>query len=439
MPTIKGAYPLNTTDTLTFQTPKSSFYLLKVKAKAKSEKQRDSIDDEDITIKIDTLEFPKPNTLSKLINSPASFNGGKLHNTEQIIYFIIYLKTGEHTIELIPQHGDGSDIIEVSYDEINIQNNQVTLNLNQQLEDRDKNPWITFVLVEIGVKSFSIETKVRWHLFDGDDIKVIINGQIQKATTKYRKDWIIKTNPLNIFGKTETVKLTPNLPTQPYNYIDLYTDKTPTLKSISFEFIEQEKPNTTNANSIQPYEKDKIYGRDYNKLDKYILSAVNYWNDFFSKQQYPPPQPLDPNLVKAIIYRESKLGYYPDHNIIDVMQVWNPLDPAQNTLLGKTAEKEFINPDTAEFIHNTYPSEMVPDVLTPKESIFWGVRWLYHKAQGYVGVGENLLSPPFTINWRSWSDAVYNYNASGNVEEYVEEVFSVYEKGVDLEGNILWE
>jgi len=177
MPTIKGAYPLNTTDTLTFQTPKSSFYLLKVKAKAKSEKQRDSIDDEDITIKIDTLEFPKPNTLSKLINS----------------------------------------------------------------------------------------------------------------------------------------------------------------------------------------------------------------------------------------------------------------------LLGKTPESEFINLNNTEFIHNTYPPDVVLNVLTPKESIFWGVRWLYHKAQGYVGVGENLLSPPFTINWRSWSDAVYNYNASGNVEEYIEEVFSVYEKGVDLEGNILWE
>lgn len=186
MPNIKGAYPLNTTDTLIFQTPKSSFYLLKVKARAKSEKQRDSTDDEDIT-----------------------------------------------------------------------------------------------------------------------------------------------------------------------------------LKSISFEFIEQGSTTPKDTNTIQPYQ-DELYHNDYNKLDKHILSAVNYWNNFFSKQQYPPPQPLDPNLVKAMIYRESTLGNDKRNNgKIDVMQVWNPLDPAQPTLLGKTPEKEFLNPNTAEFIHNTYPAGIgAPDVLT---------------------------------------------------------------------------
>ena len=121
------------------------------------------------------------------------------------------------------------------------------------------------------------------------------------------------------------------------------------------------------------------------------------------------------------------------------MQVWNPLDPAQSTLLGKTPEAEFVNSNIAEYMHNTYPSGLVPKVSSPEESIFWGVRWLYHKAQGYAGVGANLLNPPFTINWRSWNDAVYNYNASTNVEEYVSEVFSVYEKGIDLRGNILWQ
>ena len=152
---------------------------------------------------------------------------------------------------------------------------------------------------------------------------------------------------INIFGKTEVITLTPNLQIQKYNYIELYTDKTPTLKSIDFEFIEQEQINTTNTNTVQPY-KDDTYHREYNKLDKYILSAVNYWNDFFSKQQYPPPQPLNPNLVKAIIYRESTLGYDKDNNgEIDVMQVWNPLDPAQPTLLGKTPEYEFIDSNRA--------------------------------------------------------------------------------------------
>jgi len=240
---------------------------------------------------------------------------------------------------------------------------------------------------------------------------------------------------LNIFGKTEIINLTPNLPKENYNYIELYADKTPTLKSVSFKFVEQEKMSTKDTNTIQLYQ-DQLYRRDYNKLDEYILSAVNYWNDFFSKQQYPPPNLLDPNLVKAIIYRESTLGYDKRNNgKIDVMQVWDENNPAKLALLGKTPESEFIDSNTTEFIHNIYPPDMVVDVSTPKESIFWGVRWLYHKAQSLPD-----LIKPYRREWKTWEGAIRGYNANPLiVEAYIKEVFSVYEKGIDDEGNILWE
>jgi len=428
---IKEKYLLNVIDTLTFKVISSAYYLIKISARAKSEKQRKSTDDEEITIKIDNQIFPKLDTKGSLKNSPASFNGGKLHNKEQIIYFVMYLDKGNHILELQPQYGDGAEVTQVGYEAINIEiENQLTLNLNTKLEDRDKQPWITFVLVNTGIKSLNMETFVNWHWLDGDDIKVIVNGETQKAKTTLRKDWIIKTNVLNIFGKTETIRLTLNLPVQPHHYIELYADKIPTLKNISFEL--SNKSGDTKV--IQKY-KDEKFGRDYNQLDQSILDAVNYWNDFFSRQQYPPIQLLDPNLVKAIIYRESTLGYYKNNNgEVDVMQVWNPLDPAQPTLLGKTPESEFIDTNTVEFIHNTYPSNVVPDVSTSEESIFWGVRWLYHKAQFLSD-----LIKPYRREWRTWENAIYNYNASDNVEEYVKEVFSIYKNGVDLEGNVLWE
>jgi len=97
MPIIKGKSPLTTAETLAFHTSKKNrYYLIKISARAQSEKQRGTTDDEDITVKIDNTEFSKSNTQNGLINSPASFNGGKLHNKEQIIYFIIHLKTGKH-------------------------------------------------------------------------------------------------------------------------------------------------------------------------------------------------------------------------------------------------------------------------------------------------------------------------------------------------------
>jgi len=394
---IKEKYLLNVIDTLTFKVISSAYYLIKISARAKSEKQRKSTDDEEITIKIDNQIFPKLDTKGSLKNSPASFNGGKLHNKEQIIYFVMYLDKGNHILELQPQYGDGAEVTQVGYEAINIEiENQLTLNLNTKLEDRDKQPWITFVLVNTGIKSLNMETFVNWHWLDGDDIKVIVNGETQKAKTTLRKDWIIKTNVLNIFGKTETIRLTLNLPVQPHHYIELYADKIPTLKNISFEL--SNKSGDTKV--IQKY-KDEKFRRDYNRLDQSILDAVNYWNDFFSRQQYPPIQLLD---------------------------------PAQPTLLGKTPESEFIDTNTVEFIHNTYPSNVVPDVSTSEESIFWGVRWLYHKAQFLSD-----LIKPYRREWRTWENAIYNYNASDNVEEYVKEVFSIYKNGVDLEGNVLWE
>jgi len=153
MPIIKEKYQLKTSDILTFQTPNNGYYLIKVKARAKNEKQRNATDDEEITVKIDDIEFPKQNTSKGVINSLASFNGGKLHNKEQIIYCVIYLKIGNHTIELTPQYGDGAEILEISFEEMTMKNNQVILNLNQQSEDRDKQPWITFVFINIGIKS----------------------------------------------------------------------------------------------------------------------------------------------------------------------------------------------------------------------------------------------------------------------------------------------
>lgn len=431
MPTLKGKYPLNITDTLTFKTVNNAYYLIQITARAKSEKQRKSTDDEEITIKIDDKTFPKLNTKEGLKNSPASFNGGKLHNREQLICFFIYLASGSHSIELSPQYGDGAEVVEVGYVQIDLEGeSQLTLNLNTKLEDRDKQPWVTLVLVDVGVKSLSIETFVKWHWLDGDDIKLILNGVVQKAKTTFRKDWIVKTNPLDLFGKSETIKLTPNLKVQDRNYIELYADKSPILKRMNMELVFHKITTQT----IQKYQDNKFH-RDYNKLDEYISSATDYWNSFFSKQQYPLDKLLDPNLVKAMIYRESTLGYDKNNNgAIDVMQVWNPLDPAQSTLLGKTPESEFIDPNKIDFIHNAYPPEIFPNVTTQKESIFWGVRWLFHKAQHL----PDLINP-YRREWRTWEDAIRNYNANPElVEDYVKEVFSIYENGVDLKGNVLW-
>ena len=88
----------------------------------------------------------------------------------------------------------------------------------------------------------------------------------------------------------------------------------------------------------------------------------------------------------------------------------------------------------------SYPPERLPpSVTTREESIFWGVRWFYHKA-GYLQENDGDITVPYLRQWRSWKEAVEKYNANPDVvEEYIKEVFSVYEKGVDRDGNVLWQ
>jgi hypothetical protein len=140
-------------------------------------------------------------------------------------------------------------------------------------------------------------------------------------------------------------------------------------------------------------------------------------------------------------YGASSSGYpaYPD-----VMQVWDDRNETPQHMIPKDGYENRANESVSEteYRHMSYSyakDKKPPRVETPEESIFWGVRWLYHKAQKFYGRGEEGLAPPYKRWWLSWRDALYNYNSSSAVESYLNDVFSVYRRGVDGEGNILWE
>lgn len=170
---------------------------------------------------------------------------------------------------------------------------------------------------------------------------------------------------------------------------------------------------------------------DYNRFDNEILTAVKKWNKEFSAQDNPPPKLLDPNLVKAIIYVESAMGYgsyvsYP--SFPDVMQVGDPRNQAIHILHddGKWPAEYEVNSKNLKKLF--YPEA---SSKTPGESIIWGTRWLYHKAQSNIDQGKNWES-----KWLSWFEAVEKYNGR---KSYFKNVKRVYVDGIDPRtGNKLW-
>lgn len=410
----------------------SSYHLIILTVRAKAEKQISdlSTDDEDLIVRIDDKTFPQLGS-NRLLNSPAAFSGGALHNLAKTAYYLMHLQGKDHKIILKTDNPSGTATFEdlKIYTLDSIEN--ITLEPKIQAEDGDRREWITFVLVELGLNVFTVELDLKRRFVDSDDVKVIVDGIIQRNfQSKLRKLWYFIASLFT--NETQSATFAPRL-NPGLHYIEFWADRMPTFNSIKIEFGE------INVNELKIYKDDK-FGSDYNQMDNFIIKSTNFWNNFFLNQEYSPPEPLDPNLVKSIVYRESKLGYYPDKDIIDVMQVWDPANPARDAILGKTPANEFINQNRIGHISYSYPADKIPpEVRNREESIFWGVRWLYHKSQYLLENDNGTLTIPYVRKWRTWKQAVRSYNANSDlVEDYVKEVFLVYEKGVDLEGNTLW-
>lgn len=170
--------------------------------------------------------------------------------------------------------------------------------------------------------------------------------------------------------------------------------------------------------TIKQYSYRGVNGKeDYNRYDPIIKSIVAKWNKEFCDDLFPPDVPLDPNLVKAIIFQESRVGYDRAAGI-NIMQVGNPGDSSLKTLRGEL--KEY-------WIHNGKLQELAYDarVTTVEESILWGARWLYHKAQKPLSEEKRI--------WLLWREAVKRYGPGKDA--YVKSVWDIYMKGVKKEKN----
>lgn len=222
---------------LTFNIKKSGWYLLIISARLKSRKQRgeNETSDEDLTVRIDERVFPHPSSFGRLIDSPAAFSGGQLHNKLKTVYFITHLTSGDRTITLTPQYG--AEVEEVSYGEIEFEDSKISLSLEKQAEKANGRSWITFVLDDLNLKSITAKATVDWRFPDGDDLKLIVDGKIRKNPRSIRhKNWIWASNISHkIFGGGAQEKTFPEDLPQGLHYIEFHADESPTLHYVNLD------------------------------------------------------------------------------------------------------------------------------------------------------------------------------------------------------------
>lgn len=170
-----------------------------------------------------------PKNRNKFFNIPSAWNGNELKGTSETIVFIIKLSRGNHNLKFIPK-GEAELLSEPRIVPLK-ESGLVTLFKDVQSEEKDQAPWITVVLINLPLSILDISINCQKKFLDSDDVKIIIDVQIQKNDKVFwhGKNWFWRGYQLK--GKTQTNRFEPNLPAGNH-YVELWADRTPTLKSL---------------------------------------------------------------------------------------------------------------------------------------------------------------------------------------------------------------
>ncbi len=225
----------------------SSFHLITVTARARSEKQisKGETDDEELVVKIDGKTFPKLSSKEALLDSPAAFNGGQLHNLSKAVYFLTFLQGENHTITLETDEPhntatfEGLEIYTLDLNTI------LKLKIEKQAEDGDRRPWVVIALDSLPLVSVTLTTTYTRRKWDSDDVQVIIDGKIYQNIFRTIKHvlWRFAGSllPKILPTLTETETFTPNLP-KGLHLVEFRADRMPVLHNLVINFGEKPKP-----------------------------------------------------------------------------------------------------------------------------------------------------------------------------------------------------
>lgn len=223
----------------------SGLYLIEIIASAKSwwqnfKSSRSFFKDDDIFLFLDNQEL----TTSKNSKKDASsvWNGNELKGLDKTILIAVNLKAGKHVIDLKSNQTPYLKSIVISKAEEKDKITYIPVNNNNPAQKSEGRPWLSYIILDLFITNLAIAAQVNKNRKDDDDIKLLINGEIQKNESKRaHKDWYWCGKVLK--GKNKTFSKDINSQTKQFN-IDLYSDETPRLFKIEIGIKEPKRVPT---------------------------------------------------------------------------------------------------------------------------------------------------------------------------------------------------
>lgn len=419
------------------------------------------LDDEDLRVEIDGMVFKKPKGKKGLFNSPAAFSGTKILGKTKTVIFLLHLTRGSHTIKFIP---DGSPYLE----EVEITQLFTPLRFvfqpNVRAENEDYYAWYTFALVDQALYSLSLtaQTGVQKEDKDDDDLKILINGEVQKRSgNKHPHSYFCG---FSAQGKEETFTKEVKLP-KGTHYVELFADKTPWLQSIeltlSSENLPQaqvvwdsvnlrEEPKTTSkvlaqlfaGETVEVLERAVQGERPKNEQDVPLFS--DRWHKVYYKNQmkgYIYSEALeiegeDKETIKSLIRQKSKELEEDENLILAIAEKESRFFPyAVGQLTSSRAYEEAgkgvmqINDITAEEIReNDVIDYKIQDIFDIKQNVEGAIRYFKYLRTLYKESDPEYLEK-LLISWNCGPNCIGNKSAPidysvfhPSVKEFIDEV-----------------
>lgn len=234
---------------------------------------------------------------------------------------------------------------------------------NNPAQKSEGRPWLSYIILDLFITKLSVSAMANKKSRDDDDLKLLINGEIQKnENSKSHRDWYWCGKILQ--GKEKSFNQEINLKTKQFN-LDLYSDDSPFLYKIEIGLKQEKRIPTINDPLWTGSFRDDT---DEMLLARLILGEANsepreakiwvawsvinrakagsWWPNtikevILQKGQYDPIKPSDRNYEKII----NPLGFkYIGKN--DKKSWYECYEIARDVISGKIS-----NPTTATHIH----------------------------------------------------------------------------------------
>lgn len=262
-----------------FNVAKNNIYAVSIEVACQEGKFLGFFGGEDLRVEIDNLklrEIPAKGR-PQYFNIPPTWNGTELKGLAKTVVFILNLSKGEHIIKFVPKKGAiitrepvispvflGDPILK-----------------NTQAENGDRRPWITIVLIDLPLKTLDISATCEKRQKDSDDLKLIIDGRIEKnkESNRWGKNWFWQ--GLNLRGYTKDARFYTRL-TKGVHYIELWADRMPVLNSVHLDLDIKLNSSPNNKDKdisqISTVDNPKWTG-EYNNDTEQMILARAIWGE----------------------------------------------------------------------------------------------------------------------------------------------------------------